>query len=180
MNLQRFSKYSMPNASTPGERPLQRGTDTSAQSPSRTTGRLVDHGRRARGTGRQGCPRGRRFTAAGPIPSDHPGVSRSAAPLEQLGRQHVGRQRIPVLMREVEIEGAENELDLGAGGVRRDGGIPWAIAGRGPAIDNSASARVSRRVCITPPWWNLHDHAVDQAPPFRFFMDHRSPLPVRC
>jgi hypothetical protein len=34
MNRQRFSKYSIRNASTPEDVPLQRGTDTSAQSPS--------------------------------------------------------------------------------------------------------------------------------------------------
>jgi hypothetical protein len=46
---------------------------------------------------------------------NHLVVPGSPAPLEELRRQDVGGQSVPILAREVEIEGSEYETDLSGG-----------------------------------------------------------------
>lgn len=58
--------------------------------------------------------------AAGPILGERLEVAWSTPTLQELWRQNIGRQGLPVLSLQVEVEGPEHGTDLCAGGVRRD------------------------------------------------------------
>ena len=57
--------------------------------------------------------------AAGPVLGEQLQVAGSAPTFQELWRQNVGRQSLPVLILQVEVEGPEHGTDLCAGGVRR-------------------------------------------------------------
>jgi hypothetical protein len=59
-----------------------------------------------------------RAAAARPVPGDRSEVLRTTPPLEELRRQDVGGECLPVLILQVEVERAEDGTDLRSGRVR--------------------------------------------------------------
>jgi len=78
----------------------------------------INRGRRTRRAWHWPSGRVRGCASAGSVPCDHLEVPRRTATLEELWGQHICCQRVPVLIRQVQVEGPENGENLSPGRIR--------------------------------------------------------------